>query len=96
MSSAEEIPVTQARAAFADLVNRVGYGGERIVVTRHGRPLAALVSAADLERLRRLDAQEQRQREEPPLSRAVSELGPVPRSAPPAHRFGIAAERRSR
>jgi prevent-host-death family protein len=46
-----EIPVTQARAALADLINRVVYGGERVVVTRHGRPLVALVSAADLERL---------------------------------------------
>jgi len=54
-SMAEEIPVTQARADFAELVNRVVYGGERIVMTRHGKPLAALVSAADLERLELLD-----------------------------------------
>jgi prevent-host-death family protein len=49
-----EVPVTQARAEFADLVNRVVYGGERIVVTRHGKPIAALVSAADLDLLERL------------------------------------------
>ena len=49
------IPVTQARADFAELVNRVVYGNERIVVTRHGRPLVALVSAADLDRLNELD-----------------------------------------
>ena len=52
-----EIPVTQARAEFADLVNRVVYGDERIVMTRHGKPLVALVSAADLERLEALDAE---------------------------------------
>jgi prevent-host-death family protein len=46
-----EVPVTQARAEFADLVNRVVYGGERVVVTRHGKPLVALVSAADLDLL---------------------------------------------
>ncbi len=46
---AYEIPVTQARAELADLINRVVYGGERVVVTRHGKPLVALVSAADLE-----------------------------------------------
>ncbi len=51
---AHEIPVTQARAEFADLINRVVYGGERVVVTRHGKPLVALVSAADLERLEQL------------------------------------------
>ncbi|MFI5938417.1 type II toxin-antitoxin system Phd/YefM family antitoxin [Actinoplanes sp. NPDC051494] len=49
------VPVTQARAEFADLVNRAAYGTERIVVTRHGKPIAALISAADLERLRALD-----------------------------------------
>ena len=51
---AYEIPVTQARAELADLINRVVYGGERVVVTRHGKPLVALVSAADLERLEKL------------------------------------------
>lgn len=50
------VPVTQARAEFAELINRAAYGQERIVVTRHGRPIAALVSAADLERLKALDA----------------------------------------
>lgn len=43
-----EIPVTEARAQFAELVNRVGYGGEEIVLTRHGKPLVALVPAAAL------------------------------------------------
>ena len=43
-----EIPVTEARAQFAELVNRVGYGGEEIVPTRHGKALVALVPAAAL------------------------------------------------
>jgi prevent-host-death family protein len=47
----EEVPVTQARAELSDLVNRVVYAGERIVLTRHGRAVAAIVSAADLDRL---------------------------------------------
>lgn len=46
---AREIPVTQARAELAELVNRVSYGGERLLLTRHGRPLAALVPASDLD-----------------------------------------------
>ena len=46
---ATEISVTEARARFSDLVNRVGYGGERIVLTRHGKPLVALLPAADLD-----------------------------------------------
>lgn len=53
---AEGIPVTEARAQLAELVNRVVFGGERIVLTRHGKPVAAIVSAEDhelLESLRR-------------------------------------------
>ena len=52
-----EIPVTQARADLADLVNRVAYSGERVVLTRHGKAMAALVSADDLERLEQLAQQ---------------------------------------
>ncbi|GAA4629138.1 type II toxin-antitoxin system Phd/YefM family antitoxin [Actinoallomurus vinaceus] len=49
--------MTQARAELAELVNRVGYTGERIVLTRHGRPLAALVPVEDLEALERRPAE---------------------------------------
>lgn len=45
--------MTQARAELAELVSRVGYTGERIILTRHGKPLAALVPVEDLEALER-------------------------------------------
>lgn len=86
---AYEIPVTQARAELADLINRVVYGGERVVVTRHGKPLVALVSAADLERLEAL--------REPAEEQVVSSVSGVHEAAPaPQERrsFGIAAEHR--
>ena len=44
-----EIPVTEARAQFSELVNRVGFGKERIILTRHGKPLVALVPAETLD-----------------------------------------------
>jgi len=47
--------VTQARAELAELVNRVAYAGERIELTRHGKLVAALVSAADYQRLQNPD-----------------------------------------
>ncbi|MGV9314596.1 type II toxin-antitoxin system Phd/YefM family antitoxin [Streptomyces sp. NPDC003691] len=88
---AYEIPVTQARAELAELINRVVYGGERVVVTRHGKPLVALVSAADLERLERIGEEEGEQ-----MISAVSALGgPAPQSAPGAGRFGLTAEHRA-
>jgi prevent-host-death family protein len=49
------MPVAEARGRFADLVSRVAYRGERVVITRHGKPLAALIPADDLELLERLE-----------------------------------------
>ncbi|MXM64187.1 type II toxin-antitoxin system prevent-host-death family antitoxin [Streptomyces sp. HUCO-GS316] len=86
---AYEIPVTQARAELADLINRVVYGGERVVVTRHGKPLVALVSAADLERLAEL--------EQPADDQVVSAVSTVREVASPPReqqRFGITAHHR--
>lgn len=45
------LPVTEARAQLADLVNRVAYAGEQVTLTRHGRPVAALVSIQEAERI---------------------------------------------
>ncbi|MEV7236227.1 type II toxin-antitoxin system Phd/YefM family antitoxin [Streptomyces sp. NPDC051020] len=86
---AYEIPVTQARAELAELINRVVYGGERVVVTRHGKPLVALVSAADLERLESdaVVAEEQ-------VISSVSSIGSAVSAPGERRRFGIAAEHR--
>ncbi|MFF3175632.1 type II toxin-antitoxin system Phd/YefM family antitoxin [Streptomyces sp. NPDC057900] len=86
---AYEIPVTQARAELAELINRVVYGGERVVVTRHGKPLVALVSAADLERLENEEAAEQEQ-----VISSVSSIHSSSSAAGERSRFGIAAEHR--
>lgn len=48
MDESAQLPVSEARAQFSDLVNRVGYGKEHIVLTRHGKPLVALVPAEEL------------------------------------------------
>ena len=46
-----EVTMKAAREQLSDLLNRAHFGGERTVVTRRGRPFAALVPLADLERL---------------------------------------------
>jgi len=51
-----EIPVSQARDQIGELLSRVRYGGERITLMRRGRPIAVLVSPADLELLEQLGA----------------------------------------
>jgi prevent-host-death family protein len=51
----QTVTTASARQKLADLVNRVLYRGDRIILTRHGRPVAALVSMSDFSRLRRPD-----------------------------------------
>jgi len=45
------IATTDAREQLAELVNAVAYGGSRIILQRHGKDVAALVSIEDLRRL---------------------------------------------
>lgn len=42
-----EVGVEEARKSLGDLVSRVAYAGDRYVITRHGRPMAALVPVTD-------------------------------------------------
>jgi prevent-host-death family protein len=51
--------VTQARDELADLISRVAYGHERIVLTRHSKPVACLVSPEDLARLEEAEREAQ-------------------------------------
>lgn len=49
----EKVRVGEAKAKLSELMARAGYGGERFLIERRGRPLAALVGVEDLERLER-------------------------------------------
>lgn len=49
------LTATAARADLATAVNRVVFGGERIVLKRHGKDFAAIVSLDDLHRLEELE-----------------------------------------
>ena len=48
------LDATQARIEFTETISRAGYGKEWIRITRHGKPLAAVVPIEDLELLERL------------------------------------------
>ena len=43
--------VAEAKNRFSEVLRRAEYGGERVVVERHGKPVAAIVSTDDLRRL---------------------------------------------
>lgn len=47
--------ISEARESFSTTVNRVAFGGERVVLTRHGRRVAAVVPIEDLELLESLE-----------------------------------------
>ena len=68
---------TKARADFSDTLNRVAYGGRRILLLRRGKPVAAMIPAEDLTRLEELeDAEDVRA-----AKKALREKGSVPLSA---------------
>lgn len=49
------ITTAEARKNFADIVNKVAYGKEPIVLTRRGQEVAALVSIDELELLKQIE-----------------------------------------
>lgn len=50
------LPVSAVRERIADVLALVACRRERIVLTRHGREIGAIVPLEDLERLRALEA----------------------------------------
>lgn len=44
-----------ARKELSDTVSRAAYGGARVVITRHGKDIAAVVPIADLDLLREIE-----------------------------------------
>jgi prevent-host-death family protein len=59
-----------AKDQLSQLLERARSGAERIVIEKHGKPAAVLVSVEDLARLERLDASE-RATKHPSLSGSV-------------------------
>lgn len=48
---AKKVSAAQAKAQLSALVAEVAHGGKHVVIERRGKPIAALVSVTDLERL---------------------------------------------
>jgi prevent-host-death family protein len=55
MSTDEKVTIERARSELSDVVSRVQYAGERVVVTRRGKPAAAIVPLEDLQFLERIE-----------------------------------------
>jgi len=55
--ASRSVPIAEAKRDLSDLCARAGYGRETIVVTKHGKPIAAIISIEDLERAAVLEDQ---------------------------------------
>ena len=81
------VSTREARENFSDVINRAAYGKERVILTRRGKPFAAVVPVEDIELLEmvedRLDLEdalvalkEAEERGTTSLEDLKSELGP--------------------
>jgi prevent-host-death family protein len=55
----QTMKVSQARQEFSQLLNRVFRRETRVIVEKNGIPVAAIISAQDLERFQQLEVQHQ-------------------------------------
>lgn len=49
------VTAKELRANLAEILNRVAFGGEQIVVKRHGKPFVAIVATYDLQACQALE-----------------------------------------
>ena len=56
-----EVTSAEAREHLGDVINRAAYGGERIVLTRRGKPIAAVVSIEDADWLDEIEEKADRE-----------------------------------
>jgi prevent-host-death family protein len=50
-----QMSTVEARENFSELINQAAYGNKRIVLTRRGKPLVAVISVEELNRLTELE-----------------------------------------
>lgn len=60
----ERVGTQEAKTHLSEYINRVRYGGERVVIERHGKPVAALVGVEDLARLEKEEPAPEKSAEE--------------------------------
>lgn len=69
-----EISISEIRDNLADALNRVAYGGERVILQRRGKGVAALVSLEDLALLEHIEDEQDIKA----ARKALKEKGGVP------------------
>lgn len=54
-----QVSIGRVKREISELVNRVAFGGERIVLTSRGKPKAVIVSLDDYEQIQQVETQTQ-------------------------------------
>src|SRR3954470_21275975 len=62
MAQPIEIPASEVRGQISEVISRVAYGGERVIISRNGKAQVAVIPIADLDRLKQLDEQREARR----------------------------------
>src|SRR5580700_10612777 len=74
----EDISIADLRARLGDLVSRVSYKHDRVVITKHGKPVAALISASDMEKFEELEDWNDTKAAEAAIRETKRDGGPIP------------------
>jgi prevent-host-death family protein len=53
--TARRVAASKARDEFSDIINRVAYGGETVLIHRRKKPVAAIIPLSDPELLGRIE-----------------------------------------
>jgi prevent-host-death family protein len=67
---ANSFSTADIKARLSEMISKVVYARERVIVLRRGKPVAALVSLEDLQRLELLDSANHERLEVHPIMRA--------------------------
>ncbi len=76
--SAKRLSTSEARQQFAELINRAAYRGERFVVQRRKKPVAAVIPIEEYELLERMIEQRENEIDVRLARKARKEKGRVP------------------
>jgi prevent-host-death family protein len=74
MMDKNEVSVAEAKKHFSELLGRVAYAGERIVISKRGRPMAVLVPPVESATERSLSRIEGWLEEDDPFFEAVDQI----------------------
>ncbi|MDP9439238.1 MAG: type II toxin-antitoxin system Phd/YefM family antitoxin [Actinomycetota bacterium] len=75
MEDGRMVGASEARIVFSELLSRVAYGRERVVIGRRGRPMAAMIGTDELRLFERLLEEREDRLDTKAADRALADKG---------------------